>query len=523
MFRPYSQDQILLLPPSLADFLDESHPAHVVNDLVERLDLTVLLNRYGDMGQPAYHPRLMLKVILYGFTVGIFSSRKLQRACQENLAFKYLAGMETPAFKTFIEYRRRHRDDMKAVFIETVKLAQELGLAKLGAVALDGCKVAADTSKHKAMSYGRMQEEERRLRQEMEQLLKQADDADAREDEENGPDDDGYRLKEELARRESRLKKIEAAKAALEEREKKAAPEKPVDPKKQISFADHDARCHTKKGNGTRYVYNAQAAVDMESQIIVENHIEESVQDAQAAKPALDNMARDLGQLPGKLVADAGYGNQDTLRDCKELGVTAVCATTREGKEGQKSGKLDGLSYDPVQDAFGCPQGHAFRFDRARPKDGKRTYRSEGPVSCKCGNDAMVDGRGVLKVWPSHLAKRELKRIMEEPGHRELYRRRKCTVEPVFGQIQVGMGFDRFFYRGRDKVRSEWNLVCAALNIKKVATQVRNAGGWAAMMARREESASCRSFLSQLAAHVVLLRQWVRAIVAPVDPLPQAG
>ena len=522
MFRPYSQDQILLLPPSLADFLDESHPAHVVNDLVEKLDLTVLLKRYGDMGQPAYHPRLMLKVILHGFTVGIFSSRKLQRACQENLAFKYLAGMETPAFKTFVEFRRRHRDDMKAVFIETVKLARELGLATLGAVALDGCKVAADTSKHKAMSYGRMQEEERRLRQEMEQLLKQADDADTREDEENGPDDDGYRLKEELARRESRLKKIEAAKAALEEREKKAAPEKPVDPKKQISFADHDARCHTKKGDGTRYVYNAQAAVDMESQIIVENHIEESVQDAQAAKPALENMQRDLGQLPGKLVADAGYGNQDTLKSCADMGVSAVCATTREGKD-KDAGKLDAFGYDKERDRFTCSHAHAFVFDHERSTDGKRTYRSEGPVACQCGHYAVADGRSVLTVWPSHLAKRELKRIMEEPGHRELYRRRKCTVEPVFGQIQVGMGFRRFFYRGRDKVRSEWNLVCAALNIKKVATRVRNAGGWAEMAARSGGTAPRRSFFDRLASHIVLLRQWMGAIAAPVDPLPQAG
>ena len=521
MFRPYSQDQMLLLPPSLADFLDESHPAHIINDLVERLSLDILLARYSDMGQPAYHPRLMLKVILYGFTVGIFSSRKLQRACQENLAFKYLAGMETPAFKTFVEFRRRHRDDMKAVFIETVKLARELGLAKLGAVALDGCKVAADTSKHKAMSYGRMQEEEKRLRQEMEGLLKQADDADTKDDDEHGPDDDGYQLKEELARRESRLKKIEAAKAALEEREKRASPDKAVDPKKQISFADHDARCHTKKGDGTAYVYNAQAAVDMQSQVIVENHIEESVQDAHAAKPALENMQRDLGQLPEKLVADAGYGNQDTLESCKVLGVTPVCATAREGKEDKESGKLDGLGYDPQQDRFTCAHGHAFEFEQARPKDGKRTYRSLDAVACGCGHYATADGRSVLTVWPSHLAKRELKRVMEEAGNRDLYRRRKCTVEPVFGQIQVGMGFRRFFYRGRENVRSEWNLVCAALNIKKVATRVRNAGGWAVMAARAAETASRRSFSRQLDAHRVRLREWVAAWAADIVPSPQ--
>jgi len=474
MFRPYTQSQMLLLPPSLADFLDESHPAHVINDLVEKLDLTPLVSRYGDMGQPAYHPRLMLKVILYGFTVGVFSSRKMQRACQENLAFKYLAGMEMPAFKTFIEFRRRHRDDMRAVFVETVKLARELGLAKLGAVALDGCKMAADTSKHKAMSYGRMQEEEKRLRQEIEGLLKQADEADAREDEEHGPDDDGYGLKEELARRESRLKKIAAAKAALEAREKKAHPDKPVDPKKQISFADHDARCCPKKGNGAEYIYNSQAAVDMDSQIIVENHIEDSTQDAKATETVLENMQRDLGQCPDKLVADAGYGNQHTLQSCQAHTVTPVCAASREGKE-EKSGILDSFTYDRDGDRFVCPHGQVFVFDHRRDNGEKMAYRSLGQVACGCGNYKTKDGGAVVTVGQGHLAKRELKRILEE--HRDLYKRRKCTVEPVFGQIQVGMGFRRYLYRGRKKVRSEWNLVCAAFNVKKITALLKAGRG----------------------------------------------
>jgi len=469
MFRPYEQNQTFLLPPSLNDFVDESHPARMINDLVDRLDLSALVNRYGPMGQPPYYPGMMVKVILYGFSVGTFSSRKLQRACQENLAFKYLAGMQTPAFKTFIEFRKRHREDMKAVFVQTVKLARELGLAKLGAVALDGCKLAADTSKHKAMSYGRMLEEEKKLKAEIEDLLKKADETDAMEDEENGPGDDGYRLSEELARREKRLAKIEAAKKALEEREKRDNPGKPIDPQKQISFADHDARCHSKKSDGTQYVYNAQAAVDMGSQVIVENHIEDSVTDAQAAEPALDNMQQDLGVVPDRLVADAGYGNKNTLETCEEHKVTPVCATAREGKDGGASGKLDKFDYDRAQDRFVCPHGQVFEFDHENAKDGQRVYRSQRVMSCGCGNYANRDGRGMIGVSAGHSAKRTLRRIMEEPGHQDIYCRRKCTVEPVFGQIQVGMGFHRFFYRGREKVGSEWNLVCAAFNVKKVA------------------------------------------------------
>lgn len=507
MFRPYDQKQAFLLPPSLSDFLNEDHPAHMINDIVDRLDLANLERRYGNMGQPAYHPRLMLKVILYGFTVGTFSSRKLQRACDENLAFKFLAGMETPAFKTFIEFRRRHREDMKSVFVQTVKLARALGFAKLGAVALDGCKIDADTSKHKAMSHGRMLQEERKLKAEIEELLQRAEKTDANEDAEHGQGGDGYRLSEELSQREDRLAKIEEAKAALEARESKDHPGEEIDPKKQISFADSDARCHNKKGDGARYVYNAQAAVDMESQIIVENHIEDSVQDANAAGPALENMSVDLGVLPEKLVADAGYGYSGTLESCREHEVVPVCSTGREGEDEKVSGKLDAFSYTREQDRFVCPHGQVFEFDHVLV-DGRKIYRSAGVMGCGCCDYANRDGRGVFTAKPGHFARRELRRIMEESGHREIYRRRKCTVEPVFGQIQVGMGFTRFFYRGRRKVGDEWNLVCAAFNVKKMAALMRKAG-------------VCASFLAKLGDFGCSLRLWIAATTRHAAPMPQ--
>ena len=474
MYREYDQNQMFLLPPSLKDFVDESHPSHMVNDLVEKMDLFCLEKRYGNMGQPAHHPRMMIKTILYGFTVGVFSSRKLQRACRENLAFKYLAGMQTPAFKTFIEFRRRHRDDMENVFLQTVKLAREMGMAQFGGVALDGCKKEANTSKHKAMSYGRMLEEEKKLKSEIEKLLKTAEETDAQEDREHGADNDGYSLPEEFARREKRLKKIEEAKAALEAREKKDHPEKPIDPRKQISFADKEARCFSKKADGTRYVYNSQAAVDMESQIIVENHIEDSVSDAKAAEKTLENIEKNLGEKPGKLVTDAGYGNSNTLESCQKREVTPVSATTREGRETvaddkKAPGSADFFTYNSNDNTLVCRHGCVFEFDHFTGEGKRAIYYSRDKVGCECGSHALKDGRRVMKVDKGYLARQTLKRIMEEEGNRELYRRRKCTVEPVFGQITEGMGFRRYFYRGRKKVRSEWNLVCAAFNIKKIA------------------------------------------------------
>jgi transposase len=472
MFRPYNQTEPFLFPPVLEELISAEHPAHMINDLVEKLDLSVLMNRYGDMGQPAYVPKLMLKIILYGFSVGVFSSRKLARACQENLAFKYLAGMETPAFKTFIEFRKRHEEDMKAVFLQTVKLARELGLKTLGAVALDGTKIQADTSKHKAMSYGRMQEEEKRLKEEIGTLLKKADEIDAQEDQEHGAQKDGYSLSKELAFREERLKKIEDAKAALEAREKKDHPDVPIDPKKQISFADTEARCFSKKSDGTHYVYNAQAAVDMKTQVIVENHIEDSVSDAGAVETTLTNMENESEMKPDKVVIDGGYANTQTLESCQRHEVTPVCAASREGKDvspqPERLENVNAFSYDEKTNIFTCPHGTAFEFDHWNDNNEVATYACRGIPGCTCGCGVK---QRVVRVRRSHLARRELQRILVM--HKDLYGRRKTTVEPVFGQIKVGMGFRRCFYRGKKKVGSEWNVVCAAFNLKKIAALIK--------------------------------------------------
>lgn len=470
MFRSYDQDQIFLLPPSVREFIDEKHPAHLINDLVEKLDIKVFMIRYGEMGQPAYSPRMMLKVILYGITVGVFSSRKLARGCRENLAFKFLAGMQTPAFKTFIEFRGRHRAEMADLFVQTVKLAREMGFALLKSVALDGTKMPADTSKHKAMSYGRMQEEEKKLKAQMEALLQKAQQTD--EQEEAEVEGDGFSLSEEWAIREKRLAKIEEAISALRAREGRDHPKEPIDPKRQISFADPDARCFTKKSDGTGYIYNSQAAVDMGSQIIVENHIEDSVSDAQAAETTLTKIEKEQGVVPEHLVMDSGYANTGALEVCERYEVTPVCAPSREKKVENILGakpQEEGVRYDSEENRFLCPHGVIFFFSHWTPNDKRAVYRSQGESPCSCGRKSRRKGYATLTVRKSHLAMRRLKEIKEKPEMQTLYRRRKCTVEPVFGQIKCGMGFRRYLYRGLSSVRSEWNLVCAAFNLKKMA------------------------------------------------------
>jgi len=269
-----------------------------------------------------------------------------------------------------------------------------------------------------------------------------------------------------------KISKIQEAKVALEKREKKDHPGKPIEATKQISFADKDARCFTKKGKGTKYVYNSQAAVDMDSQIIVANHIEDSVSDARAAEESLKNIEENLERNPEKLVTDAGYGNRNTLESCQNRNIAAVSATSREGKESvpdkeEKPGSANSFTYNCDSHTLVCRHDCVFDFDHFINDKKKSIFRSRDKLECNCGNYSTRDGRGVMKVDKGYLARQELKRIMGEDGNRELYKRRKCTVEPVFGQIDT-MGFRRYFYRGLKKVRSEWNLVCAALNIKKL-------------------------------------------------------
>lgn len=520
MYRPYIQSQLYLLPPSLQEVLGDDHPVYLINELVDQLDLRVLEKRYGPMGQPAYHPGMMLKVTLYGASVGVYSSRKLGRACRENVAFQYVSGMEKPSYKTFIEFRQRHREDMKEVFVQTVKLARKLGLARMLNVAQDGTKIGADTSKHKAMSHGRMEAEETRLKQEIEEWLKRAEAEDRTENAEYGVEEDGYSLKEELARREERLKKIQEAKAALEAREAKDHPGEPIDPKKQISFADKDARCFHKKSEGAQYVYNAQAAVDMESQIIVENHIEDSVSDAAAAPTALQKMEETLEVKPEKLVMDGGYANKETMKSCQAHEVTPVCSPAREGKE-SGDGKGDGLetfTHNAEKNEFRCPHGTVYKFDHWNADQTKAIYRNQEASPCGCEHERTKQG-AVLRVRESHLAQREFRRILSQPENQVLYRRRKCTVEPVFGQIKSGMGFRRFLRRGRGKVASEWNMVCASFNLKKIAAQIL-AGtcpeGWPAARRAGEAVAMCFRRTTAICAHYFrILVCWINVDAAP--------
>lgn len=426
-FRPYEPDQLLLMPPALADWVPEDHLARFVSDLVETLDLTVIEESYPEeRGYPPYHPRMMVKVLLYAYATGTYSSRKIARRLVEDVAMRFLAAGNEPDFRTLSDFRKRHSAALAALFTQVLRLCRRAGLVKLGQVAIDGTKVKANASKHKAMSYGRMGEKEAALQAEIAELLRRAEQADRDEDARYGADRRGDELPAELARRESRLKKIQEAKAALEAeaREQAAQAGKAPDqakpaPKAQRNFTDPDSKIQ-KTPDGFIQGYNAQAAVDDHAQVIVAQDVTPMAADVGELMPLVTAIGRTVQQRPERVLADAGYCSEENLQALERKGIDAYIATDRQKHD-------EWLAPAP----------------RGRP--------------------------------PTGLTRRQrMARKLRTLAGRAVYARRKAIVEPVFGQIKHARRFRQFLRRGWTAVRHEWALVCTVHNLLKLHT----AGAW---------------------------------------------
>ena len=314
-YRPYYPDEELLLPPSLRDWLPEKHLAYFVSDVVDNLDLSAMEAVYGNekRGQPPYDPWMMTKVLVYAYCMGVFSSRRIQRRLIEDIAFRVLAAGNQPNFRTISDFRKIHLKTLESLFEQVLQIALEAGAMKVGRVALDGTKMKANASKHKAMSYDRMREKQKQLKAEVKQLLEQAAAADAEEDARYGRERTGDELPAELERRETRLKKIREAKRALEERARQKAtaegadakPAKPKD-KDQYNFTDAESRI-MKGADGFVQGYNAQAAVEPDLQLIVGQTVTQATNDKEQLMPMVEVIERQSGQRPEEVLADSGY------------------------------------------------------------------------------------------------------------------------------------------------------------------------------------------------------------------------
>ena len=337
-FRSYVPEQNLLLPPSLREWLPENHLSYFVSDVVDQLDLSVIESIYEEeeRGQPPYHPRMMTKILVYGYCVGVFSSRRIQKRLVEDVAFRELAAGNQRDFRTIADFRKLHLAALEELFGQVLRITLETGTMKLGRVVVDGSKVKANASKHKAMSYGRMQETEKRLREQVRKLMSQAEAADAAEDTQYGRERRGDELPEELRRRETRIQRIREARRALQERAREqaqSAGKKPEEakptPKAQYNFTDPESRI-MKGPDGFVQAYNTQIAVEPNFQFIVGQMVTPAANDKQQMAPLVEAIQEQSGQKPEEVLADSGYSSEENLKYLTKKRIEGFVATEKQ-------------------------------------------------------------------------------------------------------------------------------------------------------------------------------------------------
>lgn len=443
-FIQCDRDTLYLMPPSVQDWLPENHLARFVVDIVSQLDLWPLVSAYAGRGSDAYPPGTLLALLFYGYATGIFSSRKLEAATYDSVAFRFITANTHPDHDTIATFRKRFLEQLKPLFAQILLIAHTMGVCKLGKVSLDGTKVKANASKHKALSWDHACKLEKQIHAEVEALLRQAEEA----DEADLPD--GMSIPDELARREERLDTIAKAKAEIQRRaseryakEKETYDQKMAErkvkeqesgkkprgrepklpepgPKKtdQVNLTDKDSRIMPTSGGGFEQTYNAQAGVDMDSMFIAENHVTQQPNDKQELKPALQNLAalpEKLGKVDA-LAADTGYFSEGNVNSCEQAHIVPYIAAERD-KHNQ-----------PLKERFSQPQPLPENAD---------------PVTTMKHRLKTLEGK-------------------------KLYAKRKSTVETVFGIIKAVIGFRQFLLRGLESVSGEWDLVCIAYNLKRL-------------------------------------------------------
>jgi len=437
-YRTYQPEQSYLLPPSPRDWLPESHLAYFISEVVDELELSELYARYEETdarGNQPFHPAMMLKVLIYAYATGTFSSRRIAQKIEEDVAYRVLAAGNFPRHRTICDFRQEHLQKFVELFKQVVRIAKDSGLIKLGRVAIDGTKVKANASKHKAMSYDRMNQDEKRLQSEIEELLERAERTDRQEDEEYGRENRGDELPEELQRRESRLKKIREAKKRLEERQaeedrkkgrhegdggrpnrKKGRPFQKEfgqpDQKAQDNFTDPESRI-MKMGNGFEQCYNAQACVDEAHQIIVAVGVTNCSADSTQLVPMIEATEATTGEVPQQVLADSGYRSEANFQHLESRNIDGVIALGREGK------------------------------------------------------------KNAVPISSSKPATQRMKKKLQTTDAAAAYRRRKVIAEPPFGWIKHVLGFRHFSFRGLKKNNAEWHLIGLAINLRRMSGGMR--------------------------------------------------
>jgi transposase len=468
IFREYSQSQGLLLPPSLDEFVPEDHEARIVNEVVDTMDLSPLLAKYEGGGAPAYHPAMILKVIIYAYSRDIYSSRSIAQELKTDTAFMFLSGLQSPDFRTICLFRTEHADVLPDLYVQVVRLCASLGMVGLGHIAFDGTKLKANASVRQTRDRDSLDKEIQRIREQMRHMIQ----ASANIDEMEGliyPDGDGSEIAAELRKKEYRLRKLQEAKEVLE-REKLV----------KVNVTEPDSRLMKDSRGVIQPSYNGQIAVDDKERVIVAADVSQNATDHAEFEPMVEQVERNLGALPDKGTADAGYSSYDNLEYAEVKGLDLYMPDNflealDEKEEGEKRYHKSNFEYDEGTDTYICPEGKELKRWAEQKREGKPPlilYRGESCRECPVRERCTTgETRTVSRDGREPLLEAMRQKLRSEEGKR-IYAKRGYTVEPVFGEMKWDGRKPSMDLRGSVKVRAEFSLMCLVHNVKRIVKRV---------------------------------------------------
>ena len=456
MFKKYDQKQQFLLPINLEDFIAEDHIGRILNDIIDAFDITTLEAKYSKDGCPAYHPRLLIKILLYGYMINIRSSREIHKMTHTDTAVMYLAAMQHPDFRTICRFRSSHLDSIKDVFSQVVTVCKEMGMLGVGKISLDGTKIKANASVKQSKDADALDKE-------IDKILKESIEIDKAEDEMYG-DSTPYEMPKELVDKTKRLEKIQAAKKKLEEEKLE-----------KINVTDNDAKIMKHKDGSLKPSYNGQIAVDDKEQVIVAADLVTDTNDVKQVDPMIQLIWATMGYKPTILLADAGYFSYDNIDLLNQIGTDSYIPDNFFRIEERGRSKYFPKSmfrFDKENDCYYCPAGITMPFKGIQKRDDEpelKQFIGDHCSICVLKNACTKTKKRIISRDPrEHLMEDMRKKLRTEDG-KELYQERMSTVEPVFGQMKQNRGFTEFLLRGEDKAKVEFLMMCIVHNIEKIA------------------------------------------------------
>ena len=463
-FKPLNEGMSFLLPPNIEDFVPDDHLARTVSEVVDSIDTTPIENKYSNLGQNTYHPKIMLKILFYGYAVGVRSGRKIAQRCKTDTAFMYLARMYQPDFRTISDFRKNNLKEIESFFVEIVNICRKVGMVKAGLIAIDGSKMKANASSRRTKDKDGFDKWYERLGERMRELLEDGIRIDEEEDGLYGEDKTGDELPEELRSLERLRQKIKEARDELKGKEKK-------------NLTDPEARLMKLGRKGIRPGYNNQIAAT-ENQVIVAADVTCDQNDRHQLAPMIEQMEKNFEGEFGTILADSGYESYDNCEYLSDKGVDALIPDQyyrREKEEKEKDRyRKKNFTFDRENNRYICPEGKILKYSKKISQtNGKRKRKQLIFRGTECGTCPVKDqcttqkARTISREMREHLQE-EMRSKLDSAEGKETYKKRMHMVEPIFGNLKYNLGYETFHLRSRDKVTAEFKLMCIGNNLKKI-------------------------------------------------------